>query len=264
MASDNKINSRSTLGGRGTTWWLFLAGTSLLSAGWFMKPFPVFMFISFAPFFAILDRTIESEHFWENCEKILISLAIFFFAAFLFDTSSIINVFLLAIIFTLPFLGFSFVHENLGPRTGKFIIIIFWLGIEYLLLKIQWPRQNIFLADSLQITSHWIRWNQETGYLGATAWILFANWIFYAATLRQRFSWLLIILGLAVVIVPIIYSLMLDAKPILRAEMIELYKGNSVSDLGYSDRGELVARTCAWLSTLIILFAIVKSRVTKK
>jgi len=256
MENGDKIN----------VWWLFLAGSILLSAGWFMKPFPVFMFVGLAPFFAIVDHTIESENFWENCEMILLGLAVFFFATFLFDTSSIIKVLVLSIIFTLPFLGFAYVHESFGSHTGKFIIIIFWLGIEYVLLKIQWPSKTIFLADSLQITSNWQHWNHETGYLGASAWILFANWIFYTGTLRNGINWYLIILGLAIVISPLIYSLILETKPILRGTMVELYRDNdnSISDKIYSGKGELVARTCAWLSILIILFAVVKSRVTKK
>jgi len=253
MESGDKIN----------IWWLLLGGSTLLSAGWFMKPFPVFMFVGLAPFFAIVDHTIESENFWENCEMILIGLAAFFFAAFLFDTSSIIKVLVLAIIFTLPFLGFAFAHENFGARTGKFIIIILWLGIEYALLKIQWPSQTIFLADSLQIRSNWQQWNHQTGYLGASSWILLANWIFYAGALRNGINWYLIIFGLAIVIGPLVYSLTLETKPILRESMIDLYKGNSLSDKVYSAKGELAARTCAWLSVLIVLFALVKSRLTK-
>jgi hypothetical protein len=254
MESGSKIN----------TWLLFMSGAALLSAGWFMKPFPIFMFIGLAPFFAILDHTLEGDSFWENCEMILLGLAVFFFAAFLFDTSSIIIVLVLAIIFTIPFLAYAFAHENLGPRTGKFIIVIFWIGIEYVLLKIQWPNQTIFLADALQITNKWFRWNHETGYLGATAWILLANWVFYAGILREGINWYLIVFGVTIVGGPIIYSLMQETKPILRADMLELYRSNSVSDVGYAAKGELVARTCAWLSVLIVLFALVKSRVTKK
>jgi hypothetical protein len=254
MGEGNKIN----------VWWLLLGGSVLLLAGWFMKPFPIFMFIGLAPFFAILDHTIESENFWENGEMILIGLAIFFFAAFQFDTSVFVKILGLAIVFTLPFLGFAYVHENLGSRTGKFIVIIFWLGFEYLLLKIQWPRQTIFLADAFQATSNWFRWNNGTGYLGVSTWVLFANWIFYAGLLRGGVNWFLVILGLVVVAGPIGYSLSLNATPILRSDMIELYKGNSVSVSGYNTKGELVARTCAWLSVLILLFAIVKSSITKK
>lgn len=254
MESDSKIN----------VWWLFLAGTALLAGGWWMKPFPIFMFIGFAPFFAIVDHTIEGENFWENMEVILLGLGLFLFSAFWFDLSSIVIVLVMAIIFTLPFLGFAYISENLGARTGKFIVIILWLGIEYILLKIQWPSQTIFLADAFQITHSWIRWNRETGYLGVTAWILVANWIFYAGILRQRINWFLIFLGLAIVFGPIIYSLMLDTKPMLRADMMQLYQSNTAKDIAYAAKGELVARTCAWLSVLIVLFAGVKSSVSKK
>jgi energy-converting hydrogenase Eha subunit C len=254
MESDSKIN----------VWWLFLAGTALLSAGWWMRPFPVFMFVGFAPFFAIVDHTIEGENFWENMEVILLGMAVSLISAFLFDLSSLVMALVVAIIFTLPFLGFAYVHENLGARTGKFIIIILWLGIEYTLVKVQWPSQAIFLADAFQFTGNWARWNNETGYLGVSAWILFANWIFYAAILRHGVNWFLIFLGLAIVIGPIVYSLMLSGKPLQRVDMMALYSGGTVEDIAYAAKGELVARTCAWLSVLIVLFAVVKSSISKK
>ena len=253
MENRNKIN----------VWWLFISGSILLSAGWFMKPFPVFIFIGLAPFFAILDHTIESENFWENAELVLLGMFVYFFSAFNLETSSFIKVILLAILFTLPFLGFAFVHDNLGPRTAKFIIIIFWLAIEYIVLSTGWLKQPIYLADSLQATTAWYRWNIETGYLGVSAWILLVNWIIYAGTLKGPFSWFLITLGLTLIVGPIVYSILQGQKPLLRQDMVELYSNHNVSNIVYKNSGELVARTCAWLSPLVLLFALVKSRIRK-
>lgn len=241
-------------------WWLLLGGAVLLSAGWLMRAFPVFIFIGLAPFFAILDHTLESENFWEHAEMILIGLAVAFFAAFLFDASSFITVLIHAILFTLPFIGFAFVHESLGQRTGKFIVILIWLGLEYLLVKLQWPTNTVFLADSMSAWPNWYRWNQETGYLGASAWILTSNWLVYTGTLRNGLNWPLVILALAVITGPIIYSFMIEVKPILRKDMVELYTTDSVLKSSYAAKGELVARTCAWISILILIFAGVKSR----
>lgn len=247
---DNRIN----------IWWLALGGTVLLAAGLFMRAFPILVFVALAPFFAILDHTIESENFWENAELILIGLAIGLLAAFAFDMSAIITILILAIIFTLPFIGFAFAHENLGARTGKFIVIIIWLGLEYVLVKLQWPKQTVYLADSLQAWPAWVRWNTETGYLGASLWILMSNWLVYAAVLRQGFQWPLVLLALVVMLGPMIYSYSLYATPIVRETMLELYRHDTVSKSDYAAKGELVARTCAWLSVLILVFAGVKSR----
>ena len=222
------------------------------------------MFIGLAPFFAIMDRTVTTENFWEHCEIILLGLAVLFFTAFSFDTSSLAMALVLAIIYTLPFLGFAYIYKNLGPRSGKFIIIILWLGIEYTLIKIQWPSQKIFLADAFQAVPTWLRWNTKTGYLGASLWVLVANWIFYAGTLHDGIKWFLIVMAIGIVVGPIGYSLMLESNPILRPDMIKLYQSSKVSTVGYSDQGELVARTCTWLAGLIVLFAVVKSRVTKR
>lgn len=250
-------------GERINIWWLLLGGSVLLSAAWLMRSFPVFIFIGLAPFFAILDHTLEGDNFWEHAEMILIGLAVAFLAAFMFNTSSIVTVLIHAILFTLPFIGFAFVHESLGARTGKFIVIFIWLGLEYLLVKVQWPSNTVFLADSLNNWPTWFRWNYETGYLGASAWILTANWLVYTGTMRNGLNWPLVFLALTVIAGPLVYSLMIDAKPILRKDMIELYSTDSVLKGNYAAKGELVARTCAWLSVLILVFAGVKSRTAK-
>jgi hypothetical protein len=250
-------------GERINIWWLLLGGAVLISAGWLMHAFPIFIFIGLAPFFAILNHTLESENFWEHAELILIGLAVSFFAAFALDTSSVVTVLIHAILFTLPFIGFAFIHESLGPRTGKFIVILIWLGLEYVLVKLQWPGNTIFLADSLSAWPNWVRWNEETGYLGASAWILASNWLVYAGTLRNGWNWPLIILALVVMAGPAVYSLLIASKPVLRKDMIELYKADSVFTGSYAAKGELVARTCAWISILILIFAGVKSRTAK-
>lgn len=246
----NKIN----------VWWLFLGGAVLLSAGWLIPAFPIFIFIGLAPFFAILDHTIESENFWEHAELILVGLALSFFSATRFDTNSIVTILIHAILFTLPFIGFAFVHEHLGARTGKFIVVFIWLGLEYLLVKLQWPSNTFFLADSLAAWPAWFKWNSQTGYLGSTAWILVTNWLIYAATLRSGFNWPLLLLAMAVMLGPVAYSYSLTAEPVLRQTMMELYQSGSVTEKVYLTRGELVARTCAWVSLLVLLFAGVKSR----
>jgi hypothetical protein len=253
MENGNKIN----------VWWLFISGSVLISAGWFMKPFPIFIFVGLAPFFAILDHTIESDNFWENAELTLLGMFVYFFSAYNLESANLIKVILLAILFTLPFLGFAFVYESLGPRTGKFIIIFFWLAIEYTILSLAWPKQPVYLADAFLNTTTWYKWNTESGYLGVSAWVLFTNWILYSGTLRGNLNWYLITLGLALIIGPIVFSEFQGGKPILRSEMIELYRHHDVSNSVYKTKGELVARTCAWLSPLILLFAIVKSRISK-
>ena len=243
-------------------WWLFLCGTVLLTAGVMIRSFPILVFIGLAPFFAIVDHTIESENFWENAELILIGLTVFFFAAFLFNTSNVISVLIHAIVFTLPFIGFAFVHESLGPRTGKFVLILIWLGLEYALVKLQWPTYTYFLSDSLTAWPNLVRWNTETGYLGASAWILISNWLVYAGVLRNGINWPIILLALVMIAGPLLYSFVLEAKPILREDMIELYKDDTMKG-DYASKGELVARTCAWISVLILVFAGVKFKTTK-
>ena len=128
-----------------------------------MKSFPILIFVALAPFFAIADQGKEGEKFWNLSELILIGLTISFFAAHLFEIQFLVAAISQSIAFTLAFIGYAFAYQSLGSRLGKFTIIIFWLGIEYVLLKMPFRNQTIFLADAVQLQPTWQRWNIHTG-----------------------------------------------------------------------------------------------------
>ncbi len=248
-------------------WFLFATATLLLSAGWLMMSFPILIFIGMAPLFAISDLAKDKTSPWNHLEVILLSFAVSRFCAHLFNTSQLIFIMAQAILLTLTFAGYSFAYHSLGNRLGKFTIIFLWLGLEYLMLKLPWKNDFLFLADALKLKSDWWKWNNEIGYLSISLWILVVNLFFYMALFRSAsINWFLVALAILLVVVPIIYSIYyLDTPGINREQMIALYNGNEGTfSKNYKDRGELITRSSAWVSVLIVLLAVVKNKVKKK
>jgi len=246
-------------------WILFAAGTLLLTAAWLMKSFPVLIFVGFAPFFAIVDQGKEDDRFWNLSELILAGLTISFFAAHLFDVKFLVAVISQSIAFTLAFVGYAFAYQSLGSRLGKFTIIIFWLGIEYVLLKIPFRDQTIFLADALQLQTAWQHWNIYTGYLGVSLWILITNLFLYLAVLKEeKVNWGWVGLAVFCIAGPIAFSVLTEGTLVTRLNMLNLYDGDTkFLPKEYVESGELIPRTAAWVSALIILLSLIKNK-TKK
>ena len=245
-------------------WWLFAAAVILLVAAFLMKLFPVFAFVAFAPLFVLAGSDGENENRWENAELILIALVIGFFSATMFDVSQLLRMVLLGIVFTMPFVLFSKVRGSLGPLTGDFLIIIFWLALEYLLLKSGQGRRTIFLADLIGLKEGWIKWNHHTGYLGGSLWILLVNWLMAKTFLRGKFNGILMMMVLILIAAPLWYAWQHPAEVISRNQMIALYENAASGASAYGNRGEWIVRTAAWVSVLVVLFSIVRTRTKKK
>jgi hypothetical protein len=248
-------------------WLMFGIAVLLLSAAWLMKSFPVLIFAALAPLFAITDQAREHASAWNRFELILLALATGLLAAHAFNFSFIIAVLLQAILFTLPFVGYVFAYKTLGARLGKFTIIFFWLGLEYLLLKLPWSNNVIYLADVLLLKPDWYSWTCYTGYLGVTLWILLVNLLFYMSLFRASgFNAYFFVGALLLVVTPIIYSLQAESGMITYSHMMQLYGFGTKGSLPekYSQQGEFIARTAAWVSVLIILLSFVKNYTRKK
>lgn len=255
MASENKFPS----------YLLFIASSLLLTGGWMMAPFPIFIFFGIAPLFALTDRADTTSAIWEKMEWVFLALTISFLASHAFDLSYLVLSLFFGIAFTLPFIGYVWIRQTVGPKAGKISILFFWLMLEYLLLKFYGER-SVFLGDALRIKTDWMRWDIETGYLGSTLWILLTNLAVYHATLsKDPFKWYWILTASVFLIGPIICSLYLTSESLTRVDMINLYSGNSQGlNLMYLARGEFVVRTATWMSVLILLFTLVRSQTLKR
>lgn len=244
---------------------LLIAATLLLTGGWLMTSFPIFIFFALSPLFALTDRANTTTAVWEKMEWVLLAQTISFLAARSFDFSFTVSSMVYGILFTLPFIGHVWVRQVLGNRAGKITIVLLWLTLEYILLKVR-PDKSVFLADALRLQPDWMRWNIHTGYLGASFWILMTNWLVYLALLSEKpFQWYWILLTVVFLGGPVTYSYFLTGQSIGREAMMNLYSGKSImEDVTYLARGEFVVRTAAWLSMLILLFTFVKSQTTKR
>jgi hypothetical protein len=122
----------------------------------------------------------------------------------------------------------------------------------------------VFLADLLKYKMNWTRWNIFTGYTGATLWILLSNLLFYQALFKQEYiNWLACAAAILIVIIPVVYSLNLENMSLEKSDITSFYSTDSAVNLTYSERGELISRTGAWVSVLIIIFTLIKG-MTKK
>lgn len=244
------------------TLYLFSGGTVLFSLAWLMPLFPLLAFVGLAPFFAIAVNNRAEKSLWSSMELILLGLSISFWAIDQFSLDSLTNSIVSGILFTLPFLGYTFVRENLGAKSSIIVIIFFWLAIEYITLKI-YPIH--FLADLLILKSEWSKWTAQTGYLGISLWILSTNALLFKALLtEQKTNWILFVLFVAMITGPFVLSHASEASPITKQDMLAVYLDSETGEAGYKSYAEWIARTSAWISVLIVLFTLVKQKTKRK
>ena len=244
---------------------LFAGSVLLLSGGWLMASFPILIFFGIAPLFALADRVTPSSPAWEKMEWILLAMTISFFASTAFHPGSLVASMVYGILLTLSFLAHAWVVRVHGPRAGKITIVLFWLAIEYGLLKVR-PDTSIYLADALRLQMTWTGWNSYTGYLGASCWILVVNAMWYQTFLaKSDFQWTWLVAAVTLLVGPIIYSHFLDAVAVSRLDMVSLYADKTIfEDVTYLAQGEWVVRTATWLSILILLYTTVRSKTKKR
>lgn len=243
----------------------FLASALLLSAGALMKTFPVFVFAGLAPLFAITNQIQEEDSSWMYLELILIAFAISFFSFHFFEISTLPWVFVQAICLTGCFILYTYSRKQLSFKLPKLVIVIYWLGLEYIFLNLLPYHDFVFLADFLVLKRSWVDWSYYTGYLGTSFWILLCNLVLYQAVLKTKISWPMVFCFFLLVASPIGISLFNNFDEVTRLEMTTLYTSDN-SDLSeqYVDQGEFIPRTAAWIGALILIFSFVKSLTDKK
>lgn len=243
---------------------LGVGAAALLTGAWLMRSLPIFIFVGIAPLFALTDHA-QKDNRWNKLELVGVALAISLWAGWVFASEFVVNALLEAIAITVVFVGFTAVRQWLGAKLGKLPLILFWLALEYVFLKLHFTNQVLFLADALQLKKEWYAWTDKTGYLGISLWILVVNFALYLGTLQQGIRVPYLVLFLVLLVAPIVYSYTLTNESVLgRAEMEVLYQTNQAASSSYQDKGEWITRTAAWISVLIILFAIVKHNTAKK
>lgn len=234
---------------------LSLLSVILLIVAWVIPNYPFTIFVAFAPlFYLIKDGSYQRGIF------IVITLVIT-----LIIVGGIENGYelILPFLISLAFIMYSFTHQVLKSRIDLFVIVIFILGFEYVLIKFGGHLNPVFVADN--VPPEWSSWNLKTGYLGASAWILITNVIFCYILLTQEKTKriVLVLVFLAIVIIPILFATSMNEQVVTRNDMFALYTREGILAPVYAKHGEVVARTCAWVSVLLLVFAVIKSKVKK-
>lgn len=245
---------------------LFLSGCLLLMLGWLMKSFPLFIFFGLAPLIAIASNNRTTKAPWNSIELVLVALGVGYFSNTFFELENLVIVIVQAIAFAFVFLAFTALRKTIGENVNLMTLLLFWLGLEYVLLKIA-PDQFIYLADALQLKPEWSKWSSKTGYLGTSLWILTSNLLLYKAILaHKKVNWIYLASFILSISLPIWYSFSLSSRGVNREEMIALYSHSNLDSLplAYVESGEFIPRTSAWVSVLIILFGIVKYKIKRK
>lgn len=251
-------------------WLLFAAASLMLSGAYLLEQWPLLCFVALIPCFALTDLPKAEDNIWEVTEILLFIFGISLYIAFDFDLKYIFSVVALAALYALPFVLFLISRKGGGPLTGHFLILIYWLAGEYLLLKLLvlinvFPATTpVFSADLLAARPEWFKWNTQAGYLAVSAWILASNWFGYRLV-SKSFSVVNLLIFLIVVAGPIGFSYLSDMQAITRGDVFELYRAEPVKEAsGYVMHGEWIGRTCAWVSVLVLLFSFVRLKTKKK
>ena len=221
-----------------------------------------FVFIAIAPLFALLDVKIDIKNVYGIVSGLFVLAAI---TLVMREISPATGTVFYAVIVMGAFVFYQLMRYQTQNRLNKLSLTILLIGIEYFLLKLSLGNWITFLADAVQERTAWTRWNIYTGYLGSTAWILLVNLLFYQAVFKkEKISWFLVILALVAILLPILYSIDLTNNAVTKEQVIRFYRGDQSGLTNpYILYGELISRTGAWLSILIIIFTFVRAK-TKK
>ena len=250
---------------------LLILSAAAFAGAQFTPEFPVLAFFALAPMIALMaqspdEQTEAGAPVMEHAEWVLAALASGFVLRSVFLQDTIFTTAVWSVAFALVFALYGFVRRHLGKLTGILPLVLFWLALEYLLLKVQWPGNGWFLADLLKDQPKWTAWMAAQGYLTASVWILLTNMLAWAAFFRGKVNPLMTIVFVASVGVPIALGYL---KPSLtgvidRQLMMDYYSGAARATGEYARRGEWLGRTSAWVSVLIVLFAVVKRKTSQK
>jgi apolipoprotein N-acyltransferase len=244
---------------------LFILAQSLLLIAFAFRDFPIFVFVAIAPLFALINNHTELKDFYLPFIVATGTALVFYFTMQeSMQQSSVLSWCIYFCLLAAVFAIYVFLQRLAPQAINKFALIIFILGSEYLFLKLSENVNPVFLADLLQNKTNWTRWNVLTGYTGSTLWILVVNLVLYQALfVPRKINWALCILAVLIILIPIFYSYKMSGIPLTKLDVIGLYNHSVTSNSVYSERGELISRTGAWVSVLIIIFTLIKG-LTKK
>lgn len=195
---------------------LSLLSGLLLTIAWPVWGYPIFIFFAFVPLLMIEDdlcQTGNGHFFW-----------IVFLSLFLWNTATtwwvwnatpaaIIAWLTNALLMTIVFMLFHATKKRLCNNIwGNFFLIPYWMAFELLTYHwiAKWPWLN--LGNVFSTCHQWVQWYEYTGIAGGTLWvllvnILISNFIITRKDSQKKESYCHLAVALALIIAPIVYSL---------------------------------------------------------
>lgn len=128
-----------------------------------------------------------------------------------------------SLLMTIPWLGFYSTKKRFGSRIGYLSLIIYWIAFEYIHLQdwgLSWPW--LTLGNVFATHTEWVQWYSLSGSSGGTLWVMAVNVLLFravyesgnqqseAGSQKKEIKWKKIFLSLAVIIVPILLSLVMS------------------------------------------------------
>ncbi|MCA6078190.1 hypothetical protein [Fulvivirga sedimenti] len=174
------------------------------------------------------------------------------------------------IIMSFAFFAYWLTDTHAKNRLGLVTIVIFYAGIEYISMIFVPEYAHFLLGSSLSEFPAIQRWNTQSGITGVSAWILLANIGTYFVLFRNMaifngiFRWRSLLLSAVLISIPGIISYWILDPTIGALNAGEVADGfrNIITSGKFDSAGEITGRTCAWVTVLIVIYGLVKRKVT--
>jgi len=175
---------------------LALLGGLLMAIGWPARGIPIFLFFGFVPLLFI------ENHIANNRDKFH-KFSVLFYSYILFFVWNILTTWwivyaslfgaIMAVAFNALFMAVTFHFYHLSKKLiynhkqGIFLLLIFWLGFEYLHLNWELSWTWLTLGNGFARWHQIVQWYEFTGVFGGSLWILVIN-IFIFKLLKLLFE----------------------------------------------------------------------------
>lgn len=245
---------------------LLLISSVLLYAASFLPGLSILLLLFLVPLIAVLDEIHRKVSlYWLSA--FYLTLVLGGIVGLLFNDQSFdVGLILYPAGLTISIAFAIYVSNILKGSIKTTALISFWLGYNYLILKImpEWSVHYVF--NNLYNDS--LLWTSATGFLGVAFWALISNIILSKRLVLSSSKLidkpLLLVFNLLLISIPFWIGNLISIanEPIDQTGMFFLYSQGEASE-DYLLRGEWIARTCAWLAVLLSTYGIVKRKTVK-
>ena len=188
----------------------------LMFSAWSPSPIPVGAFVGFSVLF-FMEYRITAEQEKKVGAKVFRYTYLGFLIWNVLTTwwvwnaspgGTVVAILANSLLMTLPFFFYHKTRVWVGDRISFVSFLFYWVGFEYLHLNwdISWPW--ITIGNVFSNSTYLIQWYEYTGILGGTVWVLLVNYVLFQSLLIK---WLKVVSFAALVIIPIGFSLLIDA-----------------------------------------------------